>query len=184
MVGHLKAKSSKQIKVVFKSGKSVKYDKIDLNCETFQIEQKGASEGYRDWDDTMKTMRMVRPSEYKKIMRQREEEEKKRKEEAEAAAAAAAAAAQKKGAAKPPPKAAAKKDDVVAEPEIQIDMSEEANVELIETIAEIEYDKVEGSDKIVPLKTTLVCDYAKYECSIKNIMFKPTLMYASRNYKF
>ena len=34
MVGHLKAKSSKQIKVVFKSAKSVKYDKIDLNCET------------------------------------------------------------------------------------------------------------------------------------------------------
>lgn len=34
----------------------------------------------------MKTMRMVRPSEYKKIMRLREDEERKRKEEAEAAA--------------------------------------------------------------------------------------------------
>lgn len=37
----------------------------------------------------MKTMRMVRPSEYRKIMKQREDEEKKRKEEAEAAALAA-----------------------------------------------------------------------------------------------
>jgi len=37
-VGHIKAMSSKQIKVVFKSGKTVKYDKIDLLCETFCIE--------------------------------------------------------------------------------------------------------------------------------------------------
>lgn len=46
----------------------------------------------------MKTMRMVRPSEYKKIMKGREDEERKRKEEAEAAAVAAAA---KKPGAKP-----------------------------------------------------------------------------------
>mmetsp|Transcript_22445 Transcript_22445/g.16940 ORF Transcript_22445/g.16940 Transcript_22445/m.16940 type:complete len:392 (+) Transcript_22445:3377-4552(+) len=63
-------------------------------------------------------------------------------------------------------------------------MSEEPTVELIETIPEIEYDKVEGSDKNIPLKTSLVCDHAKYECSIKDIQFKPTLMYASRSYKF
>jgi len=37
----------------------------------------------------MKTMRMVRPSEHRKILKQREDEEKKRKEEAEAAALAA-----------------------------------------------------------------------------------------------
>ena len=88
-VGHLKGKSQKQIKVVFKSAKTVKYQKIDLICETVCIEQKPDPETglkvYRDWDDTMKTMRMVRPSEYKKIIKQREDEEKKRKEEAEAA---------------------------------------------------------------------------------------------------
>ena len=43
-------------------------------------------------------------------------------------------------------------------------MSEEQTVELIETISEIEYSKVEGTDKNVPLKTSLVCDYAKYDC--------------------
>ena len=61
----------------------------------------------------MKTLRMVRPSEYKKIMKQREEEERKRKEEAEAAAAAA----QSKKAAKPPAKGA-KKDEAAAEEEM------------------------------------------------------------------
>jgi hypothetical protein len=36
--GHLNAKSSKTIKIIFKSAKTVKYDKIDLLCETSQIE--------------------------------------------------------------------------------------------------------------------------------------------------
>ena len=129
----------------------------------------------------MKTVRMVRPSEYKKVMKQREEEERKRKEEAEAAALAAQS--KKPGQAKAAAKGA-KKDEVPAEPEIVIDMSEEPNVELIETIPEIENEKVEGSEKNVPLKTTLVCDHAKYECQVQNIDFKPTLMYASRTFKF
>ena len=87
-----------------------------------QIEQKGGE--YKDWDDTMKIMRMVRPSEFKKIMRQREEEERKRKEEAELAALAA----QKK---KPPEKKKGQQDQIE---EIEVDMSEDPNVELIETI--------------------------------------------------
>jgi hypothetical protein len=144
---------------MFKSGKTVKYDKIDLLCETFQIEQKPDPENYpgqkyRDWDDTMKTVRMVRPSEHKKIMKQREEEERKRKEEAEAAAAAAA----NKG--KPPAKAPAKPAAATASEAdaMVIDMNEEPSVELVDTIAEPENTKVDGSDKSVPLKTTLVCD--------------------------
>jgi hydrocephalus-inducing protein len=63
-------------------------------------------------------------------------------------------------------------------------MSEEPTVELIETVSEVDFDKVDGTEKNVPLKTTLVCDYAKYECQAKGIDFKPTLMYASRSYKF
>ena len=162
-VGHLAAKSSKQIKIWFKSAKTVKYDKIDLLCETYQVEQKPDAETgakYRDWDDTMKTVRMVRPSEHKKIMRQREEEERKRKEEAEAAAAAAA----NKGKAPPkaPAKAASKEDAKVDD--IVVDMSEEPSVELVDTIAEPENTKVEGTDKAVPLKTSLVCDQVKYDC--------------------
>lgn len=69
-----------------------KNDKLELVCETFCIEQKACPETgakYRDWDDTMKTVRMVRPSEFRKIQKQREDEERKRREEAEAAALAA-----------------------------------------------------------------------------------------------
>jgi hypothetical protein len=112
--GHLKAHSSKQIKVVFKSGEQVQYDQVELMCETVVIEQKAEEEGapapeFKDWDDTMKTVRMVRPSELKKIMAEKEAEERRRKEEAEAAAAAAAKKGAKGG--KPP----AKKEDAPAE---------------------------------------------------------------------
>jgi hydrocephalus-inducing protein len=128
----------------------------------------------------MKTVRMVRPSEHRKIMKQREEEERKRKEEAEAAAALAA----NKG--KPPAKAPAKPAAATASEAdaMVIDMNEEPSVELVDTIAEPEHTKVDGSEKSVPLKTTLVCDQVKYDCAVKNIDFKPTLMYASRTYKF
>jgi hydrocephalus-inducing protein len=130
----------------------------------------------------MKTMRMVRPSEYRKIMKQKEDDERKRKEEAEAAALAAQKKQPAKGGAKP----AAKKDEPPQEPEIVIDMSEEPTVEMIETIAEVEFDKIDSTDKNVPLKTSLVCDYAKYEIKEKDraIDFLPTLMYASRSAKF
>lgn len=63
-------------------------------------------------------------------------------------------------------------------------MSEEPSMELVETLPEIEYTKIEGSEKNYPLKTSLVCDNVKYECNISNIDFKPTLMYASRSFKF
>ena len=126
-------------------------------CETCLVEQKPDPETglkYRDWDDTMKTVRMVRPSEHKKIMKQREEEERRRKEEAEAAALAAASKA--KAPAKAPAKAAAKEESKVED--IVVDMSEEPSVELIDTIAEPDITKVDGSDKNVPLKTSLLCD--------------------------
>jgi len=69
-VGHLKSHSSKNIKVMVKGTKTVKYEKVDLVCETQVIEQKHDSDdaAFSDWDDTMKTLRMVRPTEYKKIM--------------------------------------------------------------------------------------------------------------------
>jgi hypothetical protein len=56
--------------------------------------------------------------------------------------------------------------DTPVEEEIVVDMSEEQTQELIETIKEPEHEVVEGSEKHVPLKTTIVCDYAKYECEV------------------
>jgi len=152
-------------------------------CETIVIEQKPAEDdedkSFKEWDDTMKTARMVRPSELARIKVQRDIDERKRKEEAEAAAAAAA-----KGGKKAPAKPAGKKDDGPGEDLPPIDESEECTAELIDTIPEPEHEKVEGSERNVSLKTTLVCDYARYECTTESLDFKPTLMYAQRTHKF
>jgi hydrocephalus-inducing protein len=177
--GHLRAHSTKQIKVVFRSAKSVQYDQIELQCETVVIEQKPEEGGeFKEWDDTMKTVRMVRPSELKKIMMEREAEERRRREEAEAAQAAAAKNAKGKQ------KTTAKKEEAPLEEETQIDMSEEETAELVDTIKEPEHEKEEGSERSLALKTSLVCDYAKYECTTTRMDFKPTLMYAQRTHKF
>lgn len=61
----MKARSSKVIKVMVKGVKTAKYDNINLTCETFAIQQKPDADGakvFNDWDDSMKTLRMVRPS--------------------------------------------------------------------------------------------------------------------------
>jgi hypothetical protein len=103
-----------------------KYENIDFVCETQIITQAG--EMWNDWDDTMKTVRMVRPSEQAKILRDKEIADLKRKEEAEIAAFMAA----NKGK-KPPAKPAATLE------EIHIDMSEEASVQMIGVISEPEH---------------------------------------------
>jgi hypothetical protein len=110
-------------------------------CDTQVIEYMDGEEvlppgEFKDWDDTMKTVRLVRPSELKKIMQERRIEEQKKKEEAEAAAAAAKGG---KGAKKP-----AKPADVPQEEEVVVDMSEECNTELVDTIKPPEHRDAEG----------------------------------------
>ena len=115
---------------------------IELMCDTQVIEYMDGEEvlpptDHKDWDDTMKTVRMVRPSELKKIMQERRVEEQKKKEEAEAAAAAAKGGKGAKKPAKPPA-------DAPAEEEVVVDMSEECNTELVDTIKSPEHRDAEG----------------------------------------
>ena len=124
---------------------------------------------------------MVRPSEYRQIMKKREDEEKARKEAAEAAAAAQAGKKPGNPAAAKPGKPAA---EAPAEEEIVIDENEEPTEELIEVIPEPEHTENEESKKPVVLKTRCVIDQAEYVCAVTKVEFKPTLMYAQRTFKF
>lgn len=163
--------------------KTVKYENINLTCETFCINQNSDEEGrkgFNDWDDTMKTMRLVRPSEYRKIMQERKREEDKRREEAEQAAQLVAG----KKPAKAPAGKDKKADAAPVEEDVVVDLREEPTQELIEVITEPEYTKVDGSEKSIQLKTSCIIDFANYTCDVTKVDFKPTLMYAQRVYKF
>ena len=65
-----------------------------------------------------------------------------------------------------------------------IDENEEATIEVIGVIAEPEHQTTEGSTHTQNLKTSCVIDRCNFECTIEKIEFKPTLMYATRNFKF
>lgn len=153
--GHLRAGQAKEVKVMVRGKDTKKYDNIDFVCETWQISQHHAEDGpkWTEWDDSMKTLRVVRPSEERKIMRDREIAEIKRKDDAELAAFNANP---KKGA-KPPPKTP------LPDP-IEIDMSEEPSVQLIDVIPEPEHDTVDASHKTQNLKTSAIIDHASYDC--------------------
>lgn len=181
--GHLKAGASKEVKVQFRSTATVEYDKTELYCETQVIEYMDgenviAVSEAKDWDDTMKTVRMVRPSELKKILQERKIEEARKAEERAAAELA-------KQGGKNKPKPGDKKPETPVEEPVEVDMSEPESAELVETIPAPETRDAEGAEPLqLVLKTSLTCDYAKYECTTTSMDFKPTLMYAQRTHKF
>lgn len=125
----------------------------------------------------MTEIKLIRPSELKKIIAVKEAKERRKREEAEANAAAAA----KKGAKKPPPK---KEDEKLPEEDMEIDMTEAPTEEFAEALPEPPFANVDGSEKHLMLKGSVTADYAKFECNVNKIIFKPTLMYATRSYKF
>lgn len=63
-------------------------------------------------------------------------------------------------------------------------MGEEANIEYFEPIPEPVHQVEEGSQKQIDLKASVTVDYASYECQTKEIVFRPTLMFSTRMYKF
>ena len=152
-VGHLKPQSSKVIHVKFCSDEPVDLKNVEVTCDSKTITQDTSQ--FVDWDDSMTEVKLIRPSELKKILAIKEAKERKKKEEAEAAAAAAA----KKGK-KPPPK---KEDERLPEEDMEIDESEEPTEEYAEALPEPAYHAVEGSDKQTHLKASVTADYAKFE---------------------
>jgi hydrocephalus-inducing protein len=55
---------------------------------------------------------------------------------------------------------------------------------LIDVIHEPEFDFTDAAPKQQNLKTSCIIDRAGYDCAIKQMDFKPTLMYATRSLKF
>lgn len=51
---------------------------------------------------------------------------------------------------------------------------------LEESVAEPNHNVVDKTDKNVNLKVSAVADFVRYEVDVREIFFKPTLMYTSR----
>jgi len=148
-VGYLKPRSSKVINVRYMTEEATELKDIAIECNSKTITQQSGH--FEDWDDSMTEVKMIRPSELKKILAIKEAKERVKREEAEAAAALAA----KKGK-KPPPK---KEDEKLPEEDMEIDENEDATEEYAEALPEPEYEEVEGSEKLNTLKGSVTADF-------------------------
>lgn len=151
-VGHLRPRSSKLIKVKFLTASAVEVKSGEVTCDVKNITQ--ASPQFVDWDDSMTEVRLVRPSELR-VLALKKANERKRREEAEAAAAAA-----KKGK-KPVP--AKKENERPPEEDMEIDETEEATEEYAEPLPEPPNEPVDGTEKQLKLKASVIADYAQYK---------------------
>ena len=173
-VGYLRPNSSKNIRVKYLTEEPVELTEAEITCDTKAITQDTSE--FVDWDDSMTEVKLIRPSELKRLLAIKEARERRKKEEAEAAAAAAA----KKGK-KPPQK---KEEEKLPEEDMEIDESEEPTEEYAEPLPEPAFEEIEGSEKQFALKASVTGDYARYECDVDKIIFRPTLMFGARSYKF
>ncbi|EGR29178.1 hypothetical protein IMG5_161280 [Ichthyophthirius multifiliis] len=191
--GHLQAKSSKFITLYFKGNKPTTHKNFALILETKHLKQVGSIEDFQiknqkdllnlppipfiDWDDSMSRTLLVTQREFDWYVKKSEEANTKRREEE------ALAALGKKGAKKPAEKKKKGDEPKDDKPPARL-QEEEANIEYQEPIEEPMNITIEKTDKNITLKVSGISDYSKYEIQSKEIFFKPTLMYTSRNYIF
>ena len=192
-IGHLKAGATKDITAIFKSNESKKIEAEPVLCQVTEIKQKGA---FEDWDDTYTQTILVRPSELNFRKQKKEEEEQNKRDEAEVIIAGfkgeslkgkpgkkEAKKDMKKEIKKDLKQKKAKENKKEKTEEIVIDEKEEANIEFEETLKEPDSEEV-GDKKKIGLKISAIVDAPSYECAENEIIFKPTLMFQSRSYKF
>ena len=137
-----------------------------------------------DWDESIKTLKKVTASQQAAILEKRKEDMQKRKDENEALINQLTNV---KGV-KPPAKPKDTKKDAKGKPGdknvVPEESKEEADIDIEETNPEPEINILDKSEKYLPVKVTAISDYAKYECKIKEIRFKPTVMFGTRKFDF
>jgi len=182
--GIILPKTTKTLIAVFSGKEPVKYSQKDLMIELKQIKFVNNIE---DWDSNMKYMRKVTQLEYQAIFKKREEDKQKRKEEIETIITSMSGAGGKKAAVDNKKGANAldknKKKEDELQPQSPI-LKDDGFVEIEEVYPEPQYSIIEKSEKYITLKLTAVSDYAKFQCQISQIRFKPTMMYGSRKHDF
>ena len=182
--GFILHKTQKEITVKFISNETVKHILKDLFIELKEFKFK-EDQNENDWDETMTTIKKVTQKEQEELNNKKKEDQQRRKDENEALIGVLTNV---KGSKMPAPKKDAKKDPKKdaknANVPVQNVEEEEANIDYEEIIPEPEVNIIDKSEKYLPIKLTVISDYAKYECNIKEIRFKPTVMYGTRKFDF
>ena len=186
-VGIMLPGTAKEIRVTFQVNSNdikdkdltkdpIKFNGRDLFVETKQIKFNNKE---MNWDNNMKIKKKVTNTEFTLFNKRLAEEAIKRKEEIESLFNIIAGV--KKGQEKKKDEGKKKKED---EKPYQHKDNEEANIEIEDVVHEPGYTIIEKTEKYPSLKLYGTADYTRYQCNIKEVRFKPTMMYASRKHEF
>ncbi|MCQ2815786.1 MAG: hypothetical protein MJ252_00825, partial [archaeon] len=162
----------------------LKFINKDLFLELTEIKFP-EGEAMRDWDDTQTELKKIPKSEKEAIEKKREEEKIQRKDAHESLINSITGG--KGGGKSSAPKKDPKKDNK-NDKNINKAPADQSGEEICEFMDIIPEPTVEINDKAekkhLPIKFTAIGDWARYECNIKEIRFKPTVMFATRKFDF
>ena len=153
-IGHIKPKAFKGVTVMFKSSQPFSFKSQKFSGEIKKILFSKPLNQIPDWDDRMKSIRWVKNIQPGHSSRPITQENGGNVESTETGSQG-----------KAPPTIPAKK-------------------KVIETEPEPPHSDVENSTREVELIVSAIADFAKYECPIREINFRDTLMYQTRVYSF
>ena len=154
-VGHIRPKTNKTITVTFKANKPQVYKAQKVLGKMWKISFSKSLSKIPDWDDRMKSVQWVAVAQSAPPMPATGLEN----------TSMNSIAATNSTASKPPHNAPLKK-------------------KVVETEKEPPHRVLEDSYRDLELSVTGVADFCKYECGVRDIRFKETLIYQSRVYTF
>lgn len=198
-IGYILPKQTKTIYVKFKVDENsvkdrdlikdpIKYVNKEMYFETKQIKINSDKVEELDWDNSYKYVKKVTQTEYNAFKKKQQEDLLKRKEEVEnlynIIAGVKKAPEKKKEDKKTNKKEDDKINNILNNNNNINNNLEEANIDIEIAFPEPDYAVIDKTEKYLNVKIFGTADYVRYQCEVKEIKFKPTMMYASRKHEF
>ena len=161
-VGHIKPKAFKGITVTFKSSQPFSFKSQKFSGEIKKILFSKHLNQIPDWDDRIKSIRWVK----------------------NVPTSGGQGTNNKPTIATTQDGLGAEDADMTDSQAVKAPAVPPAKRKVIETEPEPPHSEVEGGSRDVELMISAVADFAKYECPIREVHFKDTLMYQTRVYSF
>ena len=163
-MGHIHPRCSKDIIAEFKAQEPVNFQKVAVPVKIAKITFPQPLAHVADWDDRMRVVRWVALNTKRKSSCADEDR------------ISSPSKSKKEG------KKAVEKEK--ADEKLAQKVVEEKKVKVIETEPEPSYTAMEDTQRDIEIKASATSDYTSFSCDCEEIVFKDTLMFQNRTYRF
>lgn len=171
-VGHLHPRCSKDIIAEFKATEPVSFQNLAVNCKTVKITFPQPLAQVADWDDRMRIIRWVNKKPRKSVCSTADEE----RVSSPSKGGKKDAKAEKKAAPE-------KVEEKVVEEKVE-SPDKAQKIKVVETEPEPAQTTIDDTARDIPLIASATADFASFSVDCEDVVFKDTLMFQSRVYKF